>query len=168
MLPKKSNESATILNEPPAHFMTKIDPTISTLQRALHTLGTNGVFTSKAVTLELMMEMSEIVKQQPRDQRGAHWQRLLGYLQGYKLPELPRQWPPDPGDENRNVRKRGTEGSDMNVLYRGEQTVQAKDELTRTQDRTASVTKVWQDALEQMDPPTTTANVLTFRASKCA
>jgi hypothetical protein len=144
-----SNESATILNEPPAQFMTKIDPTITTLQRALHTLGANGVFTSKVVTLELMMEMSEIVKQQPRDQRGAHWQRLLGYLQGYKLPELPRQWPPDPGDEIRNVRKRGTERSDGNVLGRGEQTVQAKDELTR-QDRADSVTKVWQDALAQI------------------
>jgi hypothetical protein len=152
-----SNESATILNEPPAQFMTKIDPTISTLQSALHTLGTNGVFTSKVVTLELMMEMSEIVKQQPRDQRGAHWQRLLGYLQGYKLPELPRHWPPDPG----SVQELGTVESDVNVLCRGEQTGQATDELTRSQDRTDSVTEVWQNALEQIRfvkrMPTTTA-----------
>jgi hypothetical protein len=145
----RNDRIEVMLNEPPAQIMAKIDPTISTIQQALHILGTNNVFTSKVVTLQLMMEMQEVVKQQPRDQRDAHWQRVLGYLSGYQLPELPRQGPPDPGDELRNVRKRGNETDDVNVLCRREQTVQVTDELTRSQERTDSVTEVWQNALEQ-------------------
>jgi hypothetical protein len=132
-----------MLNEPPAQNMAKIDPTISTIQQALHILGTNNVFTSKVVTLQLMMEMQEVVKQQPRDQRDAHWQRVIGYLSGYQLPELPRQWPPDPGDEIRNVQERGTVGSDVNVGCRDEQNGQGADGMARSQDRSKSVTQVW-------------------------
>jgi hypothetical protein len=147
-----NNRNEEQMHEQPGKFVTEIDPTTFTLREALGILRTNGGFTTKVVTLKVMMEMREVVKQRPREQREAHWQRLMLCLQTakYELPELPRKEPPNPGDEIRNVRKRGTERSDMNVLCRGEQTVQAKDELTRPQDRTASVTQVWQDALEQI------------------
>ena len=84
------------MHEQPDTFVTEIDPTTKSQQAALGILGANGVFTTKVVTWQLMMEMREVMKQQPRDQRGAHWQRLLGYLHEakYQLPDVPRQWPP--------------------------------------------------------------------------
>jgi hypothetical protein len=132
--------------------MAKIDPTISTIQEALRILGSHDGFTTKVVTLQVMTEMHEIVKQQPRDQREAHWRRLLQYLQRarYELPELPRQWPPDPGDELRNERERGTEESDVNIFCRGEQNGQGTDDLARNQDRSKVVQQVWRDALTKL------------------
>ena len=104
------------------------------------------------------MEMREVVKQQPRDQREDHcqredhWQRLLRYLKvaQYQLPEPPRQWPPDLGDETRNVRERGTNRSDGNVVCRDEQNGQVENELSRSQDRLNSVEHVWKDDLEKL------------------
>jgi hypothetical protein len=98
------------------------------------------------------MKMREVVKQQPRDQRAAHWQRLLGYLHeaNYQLPDVPRQWPPDPGDELRNESERGTEESDVNIFCRGEQNGQGADDLARNQDRSKVVQQVWRDALTKL------------------
>jgi hypothetical protein len=145
-----NNRNEEQMHEQP-DTVTEIDPTTKSLQAALGILGADGGFTTKVITLRVMMKMREVVQQQPREQHEAHWQRLMLYLQTakYELPELPRKEPPNPGDEIRNVQERGTVGSDVNVLCRGEQPVQAKDELTRPQDRTASVTQVWQDALEK-------------------
>ena len=130
-----------------------LDSTIATLRNALNILGTNGVFTTKVVTLKLKMQMREIVKQQPRDQREAHWQRLLRYLHAaeFQLPEPPRQWPPDPGDDDdRDVREREYKISEVNVSCRDEQNVKAEDRLTSSQDRPDAVRKVWKDELKKL------------------
>jgi hypothetical protein len=145
------NRIAVMLNEPPDQFVTEIDPTTKSLQAALGILGADRGFTTKIVTWRVMMEMREVVKQQPREQREAHWQRLLRYLQRakYELPELPRQWPPDPGDETRNVREREYKISDVNVPCRAEQNVHAEHGMTRSPKRTDPGEKIWRLALKQ-------------------
>jgi hypothetical protein len=146
-------QSEVLLNEQPGQIVPEIDPTTATLQAALRILGSHEGFTTKVVTLKVvMMEMREVVKQQPRDQREDHWQRLLRYLKvaQYQLPEPPRQWPPDLGDETRNVRERGTNRSDGNVVCRDEQNGQVENELSRSQDRLNSVEHVWKDDLEKL------------------
>jgi hypothetical protein len=146
-------QSEVLLNEQPGQIVPEIDPTTATLQAALRILGSHEGFTTKVVTLKVvMMEMREVVKQQPRDQREDHWQRLLRYLKvaQYQLPEPPRQWPPDLGDETRNVRERGTNRSDGNVVCRDEQNGQVENELSRSQDRLNSVEHVLKDKLEKL------------------
>jgi hypothetical protein len=149
-----NTENEVMLHQQPGQlviFVAKIDPTTITLRDALFILGSNEGFSTKVVTLEVMMEMSEIVKQQPRDQREAHWQRLLRYLHEarYELPEPPQRWSPDPGDKIRYVRERGTSRIDVSVSCRHEQNVHEADRLVRSQNRPDSVAQVWRDALEQ-------------------
>ena len=55
------NRIAVMLNEPPDQFVTEIDPTTKSLQAALGILGADGGFTTKVVTLRVMMEMREVV-----------------------------------------------------------------------------------------------------------
>ena len=147
-----NNRNEGQMYEQPDTFVTEIDPTTKSLQAALSILGANGVFNMKVVTWQLMMEMREVVKQQPREQREAHWQRLLGYLHEAKcqLPEMPRQWPPDPGDELRNERERGTEKSDVNIFCRDEQNRKGADDLVRNQNRPGLVQQVWKRELEKL------------------
>ena len=164
------NRIKVMMNEQQVKFVPKIDMTITSLRGALNILGTNGVFTTKVITLRVMMEMHEVVKQQPREQREAHWQRLLGYLHEakYQMPELPRQWPPDPGDDEiRNVRERGTEKSDVNIFCRDEQNGKGADDLERNQNRPDLVQQVWKRELKKLclarQMPTKSAYALNMR-----